>query len=445
MSSERRADGCRGNDRGGVREETRDPGLMSPVVKQTMQARKAHSLIGQVYDRRNLRRAWERVKKNKGAGGVDGVTIARFDENVARYLDVVHRQLKDGRYRSRPVKRVEIDKPGTTKKRPLSIPTVMDRVCQQALVQVLDPIFEPTFQEASFGYRQGRSAHGAMRRIWRQLEQAEWIVDGDISDFFGSLSHERLVDLVADRVADGKVLSLIRSMLTAGALVDGVFESAVAGTPQGGVALPLLSNICLTVFDKEMAKAGFALTRYADGWVIVCASRAEAERALASARAVLEGGLGLQLHPEKTRIVHVTQGFEFLGYKVGRGKGLRHKAGGPSLYATPTDRSIKRFKDKVRMATNRRNPKDLEGVLDELNPIIRGWGNYYRRAKIRRLYHRLNRWIVLRVWNHQHKHWRNAGWRDLPERPLYGELGLVNLLQLIPSMESYYRQKGYAR
>ena len=292
MSSERRTDGCCGNDRGAVREETRDPGAVSSVEKQTMQAQKAHSLIGRVYDRRNLQRAWERVKRNKGAGGVDGVTIARFDENLDRYLDVLHQQLKDGRYRPRPVKRVEIDKPGTTKKRLLGIPTVMDRVCQQALVQVLEPIFEPTFREASFGYRPGRSAHGAMRRIWRQLGQAEWIVDGDISDFFGSLSHELLVDLVADRVADGKVLSLIRSMLTAGALVDGVFESVVAGTPQGGVASPLLSNIYLTVFDEKMEQAGFALTRYCDDWVIVCASRAEAERALASARAVLEGELG---------------------------------------------------------------------------------------------------------------------------------------------------------
>lgn len=445
MSSERRTDGCCGNDRGGVREETRDVGPMSPVVKRTMRARKAHSLIGQVYDRRNLRRAWERVKKNKGAGGVDGVTIARFDESRERYLDVLHRRLKDGCYRPRPVKRVEIDKPGTGKKRPLGIPTVMDRVCQRALVQVLEPVFEPTFREASFGYRPGRSAHMAMRRIWRQLGQAEWIVDADISDFFGSLSHELLIDLVADRVAGGKVLSLIRSMLTAGALVDGVFESAVAGTPQGGVASPLLSNIYLAVFDERMAEAGFALTRYADDWVVICRSQTEAKRALASARAVLEGELGLRLHPEKTRIVHITRGFEFLGYKIGRGKGLRHKAGGPSLYAIPTDRSVKRFKAKVRTATNRRNPKDLEGVLDELNPIVRGWGNYYRRAKVRRLYHRLNRWIVLRVWSHQHKHWRNAGWRHLPERRLYGELGLVNLLQLIPSMESYYRQKGYAR
>jgi RNA-directed DNA polymerase len=445
VSSERRTDGCCGNDRGGAREETRDVVPMSPVGKRTMRARKAHSLIGQVYDRRNLRRAWERVKKNKGAGGVDGVTIARFEEDRDRYLDVLHRQLKDGRYRPRPVKRVEIDKPGTIKKRPLGIPTIMDRVCQQALVQVLEPVFEPTFREASFGYRPGRAAHMAMRRIWRQLGQDEWIVDGDIADFFGSLSHELLVDLVADRVADGKVLSLIRLMLTAGALRDGVFESTVAGTPQGGVASPLLSNIYLSVFDERMARAGFALTRYCDDWVIICRSEAEAKRALASAREVLEGERGLRLHPKKTRIVHITRGFEFLGYKIGRGKGLRHKAGGPSLYAVPTDRSIERFKDKVRTATNRRNPKDLEGVLAELNPIVRGWGNYYRRAHVRRLFNRLNHWIVMRVWNHRHKHWRNAGWRDLPDRRLYGELGLVNLLQLIPSMENYYRQKGLVR
>jgi RNA-directed DNA polymerase len=303
----------------------------------------------------------------------------------------------------------------------------MERVCQQALVQVLEPIFEPTFREESFGYRPGRSAHMAMRRIWRQLGQAEWIVDADISDFFGSLSHELLIDLVADRVADGKVLSLIRSMLTAGALRDGVFESAVAGTPQGGVASPLLSNIYLSIFDEKMAKAGLALTRYADDWVIICDSQTEARRALASARQVLEGDLGLRLHPEKTRIVHITRGFEFLGYKIGRGKGLRCRAGGPSLYAVPTDRSLKRFKNTVRTATCRRNRKDLEGILDELNPIIRGWGNYHRRAKVRRLYHRLNRWIVMRIWSHQHKRWRNAGWRHLPVGRLYRADGLCKM------------------
>jgi RNA-directed DNA polymerase len=411
-----------------------------------MSGHKAHSLIGRVYDRRNLARAWERVKKNKGSGGIDGVTIERFEANRDRYLDVLHEQLKTGRYRPRPVRRVEIDKPGTTAKRPLGIPTVMDRVCQQALVQVLEPVFEPTFAAASFGYRPGRSAHMAMRRIWSQLHAGGvWIVDADLEDFFGSLPHEGLIDRVADRVADGKVLSLIRSMLTAGVLRDGMVERAIAGTPQGGVASPLLSNVYLNVFDQAMARAGVSLTRYADDWVATARSRSEAERALASARTVLEGELGLRLHPEKTRIVHISQGFEFLGYKIGRGKGLRYKTGGPGLYAYPRQRSIDRFKDKVRTATNRRNPKTLEGLLDELNPIIRGWGMYYRRAHVRRLFHRLDGWIVLRIWSWRYKRWRNAGWKKLPRRQLYGEYGLVHLLALIPSMQDYYRQKGYTR
>jgi RNA-directed DNA polymerase len=411
-----------------------------------MQARKAHSLISQVYDMRNLWQAWEKVKANKGSGGADGMTIARFGANPDHYLAILHGRLKDGSYRPRPVKRVEIEKPGSKAKRPLGIPTVMDRVCQQAVVQVLEPIFEPTFSEVSFGFRPGRSAHQALRRVWGHLQQTEWVVDADIADFFGTLSHELLIDLVADRVADGKVLHLLRQMLTAGVLRDGVYESTIAGTPQGGVVSPLLSNIYLHVFDEKMAQSGVALTRYADDWVAICPSRAEAERALASARAVLEGELKLRVHPDKTRIVHISQGFEFLGYKIGRGRrGLSHKAGGPSLYAIPRQRSVERFKDKVRAVTKRRGHRTLEQMVAELNPLVRGWGMYYRRAHVRRLYHRLNGWIVLRVWNLRYRRWRNAGWRTLPKPKLYGELGLVNLLQLIPSMEGYYRQKRLAR
>src|SRR6266545_5291104 len=409
-----------------------------------MQARKAHSLIGQLYDPRNLARAWERVKENRGAGGVDGVTVARFEENRDHYLALLHQKLKDGSYRPRPVRRVEIDKPGSTAKRPLGIPTVMDRVCQQALRQVLEPIFEPTFSEVSFGFRPGRSAHMAMRRIWGQMQQGgRWIVDADIADFFGTISHDRLVALVAERVADSKVLGVVRQILTAGALRDGVYESTVAGTPQGGVISPLLSSIYLHVFDEWMERAGFQLTRYADDWLVVCRTRAEAEQALASARAVLEGELGLRIHPEKTRIVHVSQGFEFLGYRIGLGRGLRFKSGGSVLYAIPRQRSVDRFKDKVRALTRRRIAVPLEELIEALNPVIRGWGMYYRRANVRRLFNRLNMWIVRRIWGWRFKRWRNAGWRTLPEKRLYGEYGLVNLLQLIPSMREYYRQKGY--
>jgi group II intron reverse transcriptase/maturase len=414
---------------------------------QSIQAHKAHSLIGQVYDPRNLARAWERVKSNKGAGGVDGVTVARFDQKREHYLGLLHQKLKDGSYRPRPVRRVEIDKPGSTAKRALGIPTVMDRVCQQAVVQILEPIFEPTFRDESFGFRPGRSTHMAMRRIWRQLKAGNrWVVDADIADFFGTLSHSTLVDLVAQRVADSKVLRLLRQFLEAGVLRDGQVEPTLTGVPQGGVASPLLSNVYLHVFDEKMAAAGFALTRYADDWVITCKTRREAERALTSARAVLEGELGLRVHPDKTRIVYVAQGFEFLGYKIKQGeRGLRYREGGLDLYAYPRQRTIERFKNRVRHITTRRNPKTLEGLLDELNPVIRGWGNYFRRAHVRRLYHRLNGWIVRRIWSWRYKRWRCRGWRRLPRQQLYGELGLVNLLQLIPSMEAYYRQKRYSR
>jgi group II intron reverse transcriptase/maturase len=412
-----------------------------------MQARKAHSLIGQIHDPRNLARAWERVKKNKGAGGVDGVTVSRFNEKREYYLGLLHQKLKDGSYRPRPVRRVEIDKPGSTAKRALGIPTVMDRVCQQAVVQVLEPIFEPTFRDESFGFRPGRSTHMAMRRIWRQLKAGNtWVVDADIADFFGTLTHSTLVDLVAQRVADGKVLGLLRQFLEAGVLRDGQVEPTLTGVPQGGVASPLLSNVYLHVFDQKMAEAGFALTRFADDWVITCTSRREAERALTSARAVLEGELGLRVHPDKTRIVHVAQGFEFLGYKIKQGKGrLQYREGGPDLYAYPRDRTIERFKQRVRHITTRRNPKKLDGLLDELNPVIRGWGNYFRRAHVRRLFHRLDGWVLRRIWSWRYKRWRCRGYRKLPGAKLYGKLGLVNLLQLIPSMEGYYRQKGLSR
>jgi group II intron reverse transcriptase/maturase len=247
--------------------------------------------------------------------------------------------------------------------------------------------------------------------------------------------------LVARKVADGRVLRLIESILKAGCYADGRLFPTEKGTPQGGVISPLLSNILLTPFDREMRRRGYRLTRYADDWVVTCGTRAEAQAVLATANRILEQ-LGVRINPEKTRIVHARHGFEFLGYKIKRGtrrmtlepSKINSGARQGALYAYPTEKSMRRFKDRVRQITQRRVPLTTEGVIGELNPVIRGWGLYYHKAHVRRRFNQLNRWIVRRIWSHRFKRWRCSGWKELPETRLYGEMGLVNLISLIPSL-----------
>lgn len=282
-----------------------------------------------------------------------------------------------------------------------------------------------------------------MRKVWKEITSGrEWIVDADLKDFFGSVDHEKLLTLVSQKIADGRVLRLIRAMLKAGSYGKGRLFSSERGTPQGGVVSPLLSNILLTPFDQEMRRKGYQLTRYADDWVLTCESAGEARAAVAAALRILNE-LDVQLHPQKTRIVHVRQGFEFLGYKIKRGKQLRLppskiRSGAQSgaLYAFPREKSIRRFMDQVRALTGRRVPLRTKELIEELNPVLRGWGHHYKRAHVRLLFHRLDGWIVRRIRSHRFKRWRNGGWRQLPETKLYGEYGLVNLIQLIPSIAS---------
>jgi len=342
------------------------------------------------------------------------------------------------------VRQVQIPKAGKPGEfRTLGIPTIYDRVCQQALLNRLEPIFEPVFDEANFGYRRGRSTKDAMRKVWKEIHSGrEWIVDADLKDFFGSVDHAKLLTLVAQRIADGRVLRLIEAMLKAGSYGEGRLFPTERGTPQGGVVSPLLSNILLTPFDQEMRRKGYQLTRYADDWVVTCTSAAEARAAVAAALRILNE-LGVQLHPRKTRIVHVRQGFEFLGYKIKRGKQLRLPPGkirsgaqSGELYAYPREKSIRRFMDQVRARTKRRVPLKTNELVEELNPVLRGWGHYYKRAHVRKLFHRLDGWIVRRIRSHRCRRWRNGGWRQLPETKLYGEYGLVNLVGLIPSLAS---------
>jgi group II intron reverse transcriptase/maturase len=397
-----------------------------------------------VYQRKNLTIAWERVRANRGSGGVDGESLTAFAENGDERLGRLHEELRTDRYQPQPVKRTLIPKAGKPGEyRLLGIPTIYDRVCQQALLNRLEPIFEPVFDEANFGYRRGRSAQDALRKVWKEIEAGRpWIVDADLADFFGSVDHEKLLTLVAQRVSDGRVLRLLRAFLTAGSYGEGRLFPTRRGTPQGGVISPLLSNILLTPFDREMRRKGYRLTRYADDWLLTCTSRAEAQAALAAARRVLEQ-LGVRISPQKTRIVHVQHGFEFLGYKIKRGKGLRlapHRLTSGALpgglYAYPRAKSIQHFREQIRRVTRRKAPRTTAQLIDELNPIIRGWGNYYKKAHVRLLFNQLDRWIVRRLWSHRYKRWRCAGWKTLPTARLRGELGLIGLVGLIPSIAS---------
>src|SRR5450756_1691080 len=327
-------------------------------------ARKVHSLIDKVYQRKNLEMAWEMVKANRGSGGVDGQSLDGFAAQLDQQMDRLHRELKEDVYRPQPVRQVQIPKVGKPGElRTLGIPTIYDRVCQQALLNRLEPIFEPVFDDANFGYRRGRSTQDAMRKVWKEIQSGrEWIVDGDLKDFFGSVEHEKLLTLVAQWIADGRVLRLIKAMLKAGSYGKGRLYPTERGTPQGGVISPVLSNVLLTPFDREMRRKGYQLTRYADDWVVTCTSAAEARAVIVAAQRILEQ-LGVELHPQKTWVVHVRQGFEFLGYKIKRGRRLRlpaHKvrssARDGELYAYPRGKSIQRFMDQVRERTKRRVP-----------------------------------------------------------------------------------------
>ncbi len=396
-------------------------------------AKKVHSLIDKVYKRKNLEMAWEKVKANRGSGGVDGQSLEAFEAQLEQQLDRLQRELKEDTYQPLPVRQHPIqkrDKPGEY--RMLGIPAIYDRVCQQALLNRLEPIFDPIFDDASFGYRRGRSTKDALRKIWKEIQGgAEWIVDADLRDFFGSVDHEKLLTLVAQRVADGRVLG------------KGQLFPSERGTPQGGVVSPALSNVLLTPFDREMRLRGYQLTRYADDWVVTCKSAAEARSAVDAARRILKQ-LGVELHPQKTRIVHVRYGFEFLGYKIKRGERrlylpeskIRSQVRHGALYAYPKEKSIRRFMDQVRRRTKRKVPLTTKELIKELNPLLRGWGEYYKRAHVRRLFHRLDGWIVHRIWSHRYKRWRTCGWKQLPETMLYGEYRLVNLVGLIPSLAS---------
>jgi RNA-directed DNA polymerase len=376
------------------------------AAKQS-EGRRFHALFDRVHRGDVLWEAWERVRANRGAAGVDRMTLAAVEAyGVDRMLRELARDLREGKYRPAPVRRVEIPKPDG-RRRPLGIPTVRDRVAQQAAKIVLEPIFEADFASCSYGFRPRRSATDALERIRVSFPRgAQWVFEADIRDFFGSIDHDRLMGLVERRVSDRRVLRLLRSWLRAGVLTsDGGVERAVAGTPQGGVISPLLANIYLHAFDVAWAEQGPGeLVRYADDFVVLCGSREQAEDAQRRARALL-ADLGLELHPDKTRVVDLREGregFDFLGCHLhARMSGRMWEQYGTVryyLHRWPSARAMTNARARVKALTSRsRVGVDLRDTIGALNQFLRGWGGYFRTGNAATKFRQLDRHVVWRL------------------------------------------------
>jgi RNA-directed DNA polymerase len=330
------------------------------------------SLVDKTYAPANLASAFQKVWVKGGSAGADAQTVAHFARQSEAELARLHEQLRDGTYRPQPVRRAWIPKPGSSEQRPLGIPAVRDRVVQAALRHVLEPIFETEFAESSYGFRPGRGAKDALRRVDSLLKGGhDWVVDADLKSYFDTIPHARLLALVQARVADGRVLALVESFLRAGVLEESKgWQPTERGTPQGGVISPLLANLYLDPFDHQLERTGRELVRYADDFVILCRSEAAAQAALAEVRAWMEAA-GLTLHPEKTRIVNASApgGFDFLGYHFERG------------LKWPRQKSLRKLREGVRLKTSRLDGRSLKAIVTDVNRTLRGWYGYFQHSK----------------------------------------------------------------
>lgn len=340
------------------------------TASKNEQGMKWFSLIDKVWRDSTLWAAWQQVRARRGAGGIDGISIARFEAQAAKYLGELAEQLKTDRYRAQAVRRVEIPKSGGGS-RPLGIPTVKDRVVQAALKRVIEPIFESRFCESSYGFRPGRSCKDALRAVDGLLRQGyTHVVDADLKSYFDSIPHERLLARVAERISDGPVLALIDGWLRQDVVHELKCWTPTGGTPQGAVLSPLLANIYLHPLDEHMLARGYRMVRYADDFVVLCQSAHEAQQALAEVQGWMRDN-GLELNMDKTSLgdcCQKGQGFEFLGYRFEAGRRMVRK------------KSLQKLKEAIRQRTGRTRGAALRDIVAELNPVLRGWYAYFKHA-----------------------------------------------------------------
>lgn len=354
-----------------------------------------YSLYGRLLSKRNLYKAFLKVKSAKGAPGIDGQSIKDFSEGIRENITMLATELRDKSYRPKPVKRVEIPKPdGGVRK--LGIPSVRDRVVQQAMLDILQPIFDPDFHPSSYGYRPGRSCHQAIGKAAMFVREygLEWVVDMDLSKCFDTLDHEIILRSFRRRIADGSIIGLLRQFLKSGVMTGDGFEASETGSPQGGVISPLVANVYLDAFDQLMKARGHRIVRYADDILILTRSKSAAVNVREQATRYLEKDLKLTVNQEKTHIIHSSEGVAFLGVMIYTGSTVIQ------------EKKLKAFKERIKKMTRRNSPINLQMLIEELNPVCRGFANYYRIADCKKVYQALMGWIRRRLRAKQMKLWK---------------------------------------
>ena len=375
-------------------------GVPSVEAREGRERDGARTLLDEILDRDNLNQAYKRVKSNKGAPGIDGMTVGAALPWLKEHGQELRRSIWDGEYKPSPVRRVMIPKPDGGGERKLGIPTVIDRVIQQAISQKLQPIFDPLFADESYGYRPGRSGQQAIQKVKEYVDQGyTQVAEIDLSKYFDTINHELLLNLLRQEVKDPKVISLIKKYLKSGVMENGIVVRTEEGSPQGGNLSPLLANIYLNQYDQEMKRRGVAFVRYADDIVVLAKSKRAEQRLLESSKRYLEGKLKLKVNEDKSRAISIySLKFKFLGFAMGKNKN--------GNYIRAHKSSLKKAKQKLKLLTKRNRGKNFKEIMKEVKVYMIGWLNYYHIASIKTTLMEWNSWLRRRFRMYIWKQWK---------------------------------------